>query len=66
MNANYDKDSKSWQFIYLNGDKCDGFESVLEVIWKCDQDVAKYDVISAANLAQCQDEIIIASRYACH
>ena len=66
IDANYDTDSKSWQFIYLNGDKCGGFNSILTVIWKCNEDIPKYNVTTAVSLAQCQDEIVIASRYACN
>eukprot|EP01084_Bolivina_argentea_P319353 553920_1 len=62
---NYDSVDKSWQFLYTNGENCNGFESVLTVIWECDATVSTYVVKTAKNIAQCQDEIIIASKHAC-
>eukprot|EP01084_Bolivina_argentea_P130113 229719_1 len=61
----YDIDNKSWQFIYTNGKKCNGLESILNIIWKCNTKIKSYNVTFANSLSQCHDQIVIESNFAC-
>eukprot|EP01084_Bolivina_argentea_P093899 168830_1 len=62
----YDINSKSWEFVYTNGEKCNGFESLLNIIWKCNPNIQSYNVTVANNVATCQHQIVIDSNFACN
>eukprot|EP01084_Bolivina_argentea_P246073 411885_1 len=65
INVNYNSIDKSWQFIYTNGEKCSGFQSIMTIIWTCDESVDYYKVIKADTVAQCQNVMEIKSKNAC-
>eukprot|EP01084_Bolivina_argentea_P182262 314686_1 len=62
----YDVSSKTWQFVYQNGQKCGGFERVFQVFWKCDyqtRNTAK--IVIFEQTGSCSFEMHINSSYAC-
>eukprot|EP01084_Bolivina_argentea_P003224 6025_1 len=63
--VDYDNGNKTWQFVYRNGEKCNGAETLTTLIWKCNGDISKYKM-TVTNISQCQYEIVIESNYACN
>eukprot|EP01084_Bolivina_argentea_P182039 314343_1 len=63
--VNYNSVDKSWQFIYTNGEKCNGFQSIMTIIWTCDETVDHYKVVKADTIAPCQNILEIKSKNAC-
>eukprot|EP01084_Bolivina_argentea_P182260 314681_1 len=62
----YDVSSRTWQFVYENGQKCGGFERVFQVFWKCDyqtRNTAK--IVTFEQTGSCSFEMHINSSYAC-
>eukprot|EP01083_Nonionella_stella_P259126 885056_1 len=63
----YDETDKMWQFIYTNGQPCNGLESVLQVYWRCDPNMNnKSQIVNAQELATCNYQMIINSSFACN
>jgi len=63
----YDENDKMWQFIYTNGEQCNGLESVLQVYWMCDPNMHnKSEMVVAQTLAQCEYQMVINSSFACN
>ena len=63
---NYSPSLKSWQFVFTNGEKCDGLESVFIATWVCDENAKTPEVISSAEIEPCITEMIINSTLACN
>ena len=61
---NYNKQLKSWQFVFTNGELCNGFECVFIVNWNCDQHAINPQ-INANERGQCIYQITINSTLAC-
>eukprot|EP01084_Bolivina_argentea_P024281 45260_1 len=62
----YDAQDKIWQFVYNNGEKCNGLQEELQVNWYCDP--AQHDsavIVSATKTGQCTYEISVNSSSAC-
>jgi len=62
----YDATDKIWQFIYFNGQQCNGLDSTLEVYWACDPKQVKPEIVSARQLAECAHAIHINASSACN
>ena len=66
MNVNYDKNNNgSWQFVFTNGEKCHGYESVFEVYWICDRNVNPFRLVSSTTTGICSSQMVVSSYLAC-
>eukprot|EP00483_Globobulimina_turgida_P009066 UN09084 len=62
----YDAQDKVWQFVYNNGEKCNGLQEELQVIWVCDPTkVDSAAIVKAGKTEQCSFEITVNSSTAC-
>merc|ERR1712129_413224 len=57
--VNYNEKEKSWEFVYTDGESCDGFASITTVLWTCNTDIASFKVTKAYTSAPCQNFIEI-------
>eukprot|EP01084_Bolivina_argentea_P229092 386738_1 len=63
----YDENDKMWEFIYTDGQKCNGLETVMEIFWVCDPNTAnKAVVVSAKSLNECSYQMYVNSSSACN
>lgn len=59
----FDESTFLWQFVYTNGDKCNGcLGNVFFIYWSC---AAYFDVSKADEIAPCVFELFIQSELAC-
>ena len=67
VNIDYDPmDGGSWQFVYTNGEKCNGFyENIFEVFWMCDRSEPQFKVIDSRQNGICSFQMTINSSLAC-
>ena len=64
-NVHYDAKDKKWQFIYTNGQMCNGFKPVTTIIWSCNPSTSSATIIKARETALCQHVVEIESSVAC-
>eukprot|EP01084_Bolivina_argentea_P137613 242361_1 len=63
----YNENDKMWQFVYTNGEECDGVKSQLEIDWVCDpNNVNKAVIVFAQTMSPCSYKIIVNSSSACN
>ena len=55
----------SWQFVYQNGESCNGFEMVFIVIWNCDMVAQTPQVVQAQRNEECSYQMVINASLAC-
>ena len=66
INPNYNSKLKAWQFVYDNGEKCNGFDPIFEVYWYCDLEIENdAKIVNFVNVGECTYQMMINSSYAC-
>lgn len=66
ISPNYNPEMKTWQFVYNNGQLCDGFENIFEVFWVCDKsEKNNAKIVDFDKTDVCSYKMIINSSFAC-
>eukprot|EP01084_Bolivina_argentea_P045241 83281_1 len=65
IQPNYSYELKSWQFVYTNGESCNGFENVFIVEWICDETAETPKIIEAKETMTCNYQFRVNSTLAC-
>lgn len=66
VEPSYSPSKKIWQFVYENGQKCDGLENVFVVNWVCDKYAASPKIVEAMQSgSSCVYSMSINSSLAC-
>eukprot|EP01084_Bolivina_argentea_P251915 422698_1 len=61
----FNEQLKSWQFVYENGEPCNGFKDVFVLIWNCDSNAKIPVIVEAVKDTECLYQMIINSTLAC-
>lgn len=66
IDPSYNLNEKEWQFVYTNGQKCNGFENIYTVYWRCDYNtINEAKIVSFDMIGECQYDMHINSSSAC-